>query len=495
MKWKLRLNLTQRLVLVSTVLLMACCGTLSWLQLYQSRNSAQELTQRLSYKLAQHIAAHSELIGPQGVSPDGLNRLLDMLMVVNPSIEVYLLQSDGHIAAHLAPAGRVKLERVQLAPVMRYLDGAELPILGEDPRHPERPNVFSVAPLKQGEATVGYVYVILLGEDHEALAATGDAHRAWVTMAASLAMVLSFGVLAGLAAFSWVTRPLRQLTQSVQTLERDGVGRFEQQVDADTLAGDADAADEIRQLRGAFQRMGIRLAQQWQELLNKDQQRRELVANISHDLRTPLMALHGYLETLALKEDRLPAEDRRRYLSTALAQSRKVGQLAQELFELARLEYGGIRLDKERFHLTDLIQDVFQKFELSAQTKGVRLEADIAKDLPSIVADVGLMERVLTNLIDNALRHSPREGLVRVAMSAQHEHIVVTVSDQGEGVAPALRQELFDRPSVFSTSGANQRGGLGLLIEQRIVQLHDGVVELMASQGDTGATFRFALPV
>jgi signal transduction histidine kinase len=495
MTFKLRLNLTQRLMVVSTALLIACCGALAWLQLYQSRSDEQERAQRLSYKLAQHIASHSELTGPQGLSPAGLAPLLDMLMVVNPSIEVYLLKADGQIAAHLAPAGRVKLGKVQLAPLQRYLAGGALPILGDDPRHPERPNVFSAAPLKRGADTVGYVYVILLGEDHEALAATGDAQRAWVTAGASVAMVLAFGVLAGLAALSWVTRPLRQLTQSVQTLEREGVGGFARHQNQHAAMGIADDADEIRLLRSAFHRMGIRLAQQWQELLTKDQQRRELVANISHDLRTPLMALHGYLETLALKEDLLAPEDRRRYLSTALAQSRKVGQLAQELFELARLEYGGIRLDKERFHLTDLIQDVFQKFELSAQTQGVRLQADIAEELPSVMADVGLMERVLTNLIDNALRHSPRDGIVRVAVTGQPERIVVTISDQGEGVPAALRQELFDRPSVFTASGTGNRGGLGLLIVQRIVQLHDGVVELLEPQDELGATFRFALPV
>ncbi len=490
----MKLNLTQRLMAVFTVLLIACCMGLAWLHLHQARNGELQLTQRLSYRLAQHIADNSELIGDRGLAPAGLNKLLNMLMVVNPSIEVYLLDAQGGIVAHLAPPGRVMLKRVSLDPIQRYLTGRSFPILGDDPRHPERPNVFSAAPLKRGGRVEGYVYVVLLGEDHEALAARGDAQHALVFMLGSMSLVLLMGILAGVAAFSWVTKPLRDLTSAVQALEEEGVSGFVR------LAGGAPdpdqpaPADEIGQLRNAFHRMANRLAMQWQELLNKDQQRRELVANISHDLRTPLTALHGYLETLALKDDSLSVHDRRKYLRTALAQSRKVGQLAQELFELARLEYGGIRLEKERFQLVDLIQDVFEKFELATQARGVRLAADFQQNLPSIEADVALIERVLTNLLDNAVRHSPDGGAIRVAVSCQHSQVWVEVSDDGTGVPGSLRGDLFERPSVFSASAQQPRGGLGLLIVKRIMQLHDGDVELIDSVSATGATFRFVLP-
>ena len=487
-------NLTQRLMAVFTALLIACCMGLTWLHLYQTRQGELQLAQRLSYRLAQHIADNSELIGDRGLAPAGLSKLLSMLMVVNPSIEVYLLEADGRIAAHLAPPGRVKLQRVGLEPIRSYLAGQSLPILGDDPRHPERRNVFSVAPLRRDGHTEGYVYVVLLGEDHEALAARGDAQHARVIMLASMSLVLLMGVLVGVAAFSWVTRPLRDLTSDVQALEQDGVSGFVRLSRGGSGHEGSRSADEIDQLRNAFQRMAVRLAQQWHELTQKDQQRRELVANISHDLRTPLTALHGYLETLALKDEGLSTQDRRKYLRTALAQSRKVGQLAQELFELARLEYGGIRLEKERFQLADLIQDVFEKFELTAQTRGVRLDAQLPHDLPSIEADVALMERVLTNLLDNAMRHSPEGGAIRVAVNCENRQVSVAVSDEGAGVPSAMKDELFDRPSVFSPTAPQPRGGLGLLIVKRIMQLHDGDVELIDLEGATGATFRCVLP-
>lgn len=117
--------------------------------------------------------------------------------------------------------------------------------------------------------------------------------------------------------------------------------------------------------------MAKRIAEQWKTLAEQDQQRREFIANISHDLRTPLTSLHGYLETLSVKSSSLSDAERKRYLDIALAQSLKVGRLAQELFELARLEYGVVKPQKERMSFSELLQDIFQS--LSLRLKPVRL--------------------------------------------------------------------------------------------------------------------------
>lgn len=147
-------------------------------------------------------------------------------------------------------------------------------------------------------------------------------------------------------AFHWVTRPIRRLTQQVSALDSDGIAAL--QTYANTPA-ESHSRDEVSQLQQAFRRMAQRITEQWQTLSQQDQQRREFIANISHDLRTPLTSLHGYLETLSVKSASLTPTDRQRYLEIALAQSRKVGRLAQELFELARLEYGVVKPQKEPF--------------------------------------------------------------------------------------------------------------------------------------------------
>src|SRR5690606_19203202 len=141
-------------------------------------------------------------------------------------------------------------------------------------------------------------------------------------------------------------------------------------------------------LDSAFTQMMARLSEQWRRLRRQDQERREMIANVSHDLRTPLASIHGYLETLLLKDVSLTPEERRRYLGIALDQSGKVGALARSLFELVRLEQGFIRLELETFSLTDLVQDVFQKFELAAETKRISLNAAFSPNVPSVHADL-----------------------------------------------------------------------------------------------------------
>jgi signal transduction histidine kinase len=249
--------------------------------------------------------------------------------------------------------------------------------------------------------------------------------------------------------------------------------------------------DEIAVLEATFAQMAHRIGEQWRALTRQDQQRRELIANISHDLRTPLTSLHGYLETLSLKSDTLGETERKRYLAIALAQSVKVGRLAQALFELARLEHGNVQPALEQFSLVDLVQDVFQKFELPAEARHIQLRANIPPRLPNVCADLGMIERVLTNLLDNAIRHTPAEGSIEVDLAHKEGKVSVTVSDTGPGIPPEQREGLFERP--FSSGGAHRGGGLGLLIVQRMLQLHHSQIRLLDTAG-TGTTFCFELP-
>jgi signal transduction histidine kinase len=479
-----RLHLSQRLSAIFAALLLACCGASAWLQMRSSERHEQEVVQRLSFNLASHIARHSTLMDPGGVNAPAVHDLFEKLMDVNPSVEVYLLAPDGRIQAQAAPAGHLKRERVDMEPVKRLLAGDSLPVFGDDPRSDSAHKVFSAAPLRVDGQPAGYVYVVLLGEQHDALAQHVATDSVVRTTLWSMALVAALGLLAGLTAFHWITRPLRQLTEEVHRFQADGGVQA-------TPHPQPIEADEIATLRLAFAQMTSRIAEQWRELTAQDQQRRELVANISHDLRTPLTSLHGYLETLRLKANVLSVAERQRYLDIAIGQSRKVGRLAQELFELARLECGVVKPEKERFSLAELLQDVFQKFELSAEAKRLRLDLEIDPDLPVVTADLGMIERVLTNLLDNAIRHTPADGRIEVRLRRAGGAVEVQVRDSGPGVPESLRANLFTRPS-FRTGGPHPAGGLGLVIVQRILQLHGSDIRLV-QQPESGAVFRFQL--
>ncbi|MDA8444601.1 sensor histidine kinase [Paracidovorax valerianellae] len=492
-------TLSQRLSLVFAVLLLVCCGASAWLQMRANNRYEQELTQRLSAGLATHIASNAELMRADGLNDTAVRELFDKLMAVNPSVEVYLLTPTGRIAAQAAPPGHLKTEAVDLKPIQQLLAGAELPVLGDDPRSATgQRKVFSAARLQAGGRDAGYVYVMLQGENFAALAARVSADNILRTTLLSMGLVALLCLVAGLAAFALITRPLRRLTEAVRGFEAQGVAAFD---GAEPLLADTrGAGQDVAALGSAFVRMAQRIATQWRELTAQDQQRRELFANISHDLRTPLTSLHGYLETLLIKSEVLAQQDRRRYLEIALDQSRKVGRLAQELFELARLEYGVVKLEKEPLALPDLVQDVFQKFELAAEARHQRLVADIAPALPPITADLGLIERVLTNLLDNAIRHTPAGGEITVQLrpvaampntsTGTASGVDVEISDTGPGVPPPLQPGLFKRPAFSAADGRG--GGLGLVVVQRILALHGSDVALVERSGK-GAVFAFRL--
>jgi signal transduction histidine kinase len=488
------LTLSQRLSVVFALLLLVCCGTSVWLQVRSSRMHELEVVQGLSRDLARHIARDTQLMDANGLKPDAVRELFSQLMLVNPSVEVYLLDKEGRIVGDAAPKDHLLRDRVDLAPLRRLFADEPLPILGDDPRSATARKVFSAAPLMVAGQPAGFLYVVLLGEAHDRLAERGATSEALNTALWAIALIALLCLVAGLTAFRLITRPLRRLTESVAAFDIDGVPAPAPTAPpsrAEPVAKDG-SQDEIAVLDGAFRQMQGRLNEQWRSLTRQDQERRELVANISHDLRTPLASLHGYLEVLSMKDASLTAEERRRYLGIALDQSRKVGGLAQSLLELVRLEHGFVEPVLERFFLTDLVQDVFQKFELTAEARSISLTPLFAPSVPGVFADLGLIERVLTNLLDNALRHTPVGGDVRVALALQGRYVEVTVSDSGPGIAPQLRESVFLRP--FNIGGARRDGGLGLRICHRILQLHGLKIELLDIEGQ-GATFQFALPV
>lgn len=484
----MNLTLTQRLAIVFAVLLLVCSGTSAWLQLRSNRMHELEVVQALSRDVAESIARDAQLTDANGLMPNAVRNLFNQLMMVNPSVEVYLLEPDGRIAGHAAPEGRLRRDRVDLEPVHRFIDGQMLPILGDDPRSRDGRKVFSAAPLSVNGRQVGFIYVVLLGEAHDLLAARGSADAVLKTALLSIGMVGLLCLAAGLVAFTLITRPLRRLTESVRQFDMHGAP-------PEMPEGSPDVADhsrdEIAVLDAAYRQMVLRISEQWEALTRQDQERRELIANISHDLRTPLSSLHGYLETLLLKDASLEPAERRRYLGIALDQSRRVGALSQSLFELARLEYGFVQPELESFSLVDLVQDVFQKFELAAESRHIALQADLAPQLPAVRADLGMIERVLSNLLDNALRYTPEGGAIRIAIRAVGQELEVTISDSGPGIPPELREGLFRRP--FTVGGARRDGGLGLRIVHQMLELHGVSIHLVESGGQ-GTTFRFSLP-
>lgn len=224
--------------------------------------------------------------------------------------------------------------------------------------------------------------------------------------------------------------------------------------------------------------------------------RRDMIANVSHDLRTPLTSLRGYLETLLMKEDSLSAAERHKYLGIAARQGERLAKLVDELFELARLESKGTELDLEPMQLGEFAGDVTQKFQLTANEKAVRLTIEASDGIPLVDADAGLMERVFDNLISNALRYTPAGGHIGVRVAAAGERVSVCVADTGSGIPEAEIPFIFNRfyRADKSRHAASENAGLGLAITKRILEMHGGEITV-ESAPLAGTRFSFSLPL
>lgn len=222
--------------------------------------------------------------------------------------------------------------------------------------------------------------------------------------------------------------------------------------------------------------------------------RRDLIANVSHDLRTPLVSLRGYLELLAARGEQLDHTQRAEYLGIAVRQSERLGTLIDELFELAKLDFKGMTLQCERFVLAELAADVVQKFRLEAQARGVALQLEAGTRHDFVDADLGLLERVFENLVGNALRHTPPGGAVTLRLARRGDVLEVAVADTGRGIPAGELPFLFDRYWRGRAAAGGDGAGLGLAITRRILELHGSTVHA-ESDGTSGSCFRFALPL
>ena len=246
----------------------------------------------------------------------------------------------------------------------------------------------------------------------------------------------------------------------------------------------------------AFSQMAARIREQIGLLTQKDALRRKMVAQVSHDLRTPLSSMLGYLETVEIKGETLSLEQRKEYLQIAQRQGRRLSRLVNELFELASLDAKEKKPQLEPFAPLELIHDVVQKHQLRASKSGIELKLTNMRDgLPFACGDIGLTERVLDNLLDNAIDHTPRGGTIKIAPGTIDREFNVAISDSGAGIEPDDLPHLFE---PFYRGGAGDpdqdHAGLGLAIAKRIMELQSGDISVTSRSGH-GATFTLRLPL
>lgn len=490
-------TLYAKLALALLVLLLLVGVGIVYLVSYTSQLYQQEVNQRLNASLTNNIVKEMELFKSGEVNQGALKEMFHRLMVHNPAIEVYLLDAQGNILADAAPENRVKRNTINLQPVKQFLTGAKnYPLLGDDPRALDKQKIFSVAEVNVEYGRKAYLYAILGGEDYDSVASMLQGSYILRMGMTGLFLSLLIALVFGMLIFGILTHRLSRLSEKMDKYAQFNSVPLESEAARQRQENVLRQGDEVERLSRSFKSMAVRIDSAVEELRQVDAKRRELIASVSHDLRTPLASMTGYLETLLLKEDRLDENDRRRYIQIAYSHSKDLGQLVAELFELARLDSVETLLNIEPFSLAELLQDVAQKYQLAAAEHQITLRTELGKQVSFAYGDIGLIQRVLENLLENALRHTPANGVITLALIPGHNNITVRLVDTGCGIKPDELPHIFDRfyRVQKSRGDSRQHAGLGLAIVKRIVALHGGTIDAQSTVNQ-GTTFSFSMPI
>ena len=253
-----------------------------------------------------------------------------------------------------------------------------------------------------------------------------------------------------------------------------------------------DGGDEIANVAGAFNRMVQELAARDEALRTVDRLRRQMLADVSHELKTPLTAMRGYLETLHMPGIVLDAATRERYFDTIERETLRLDRIVQDLVDLARLEHGVGTLDARWFAIGRVFEHVTERHEHEARTHGITVRVAIEDEADQVWADPDRIEQAIENLFANALRHTPEAGAVELSARADSEAIVLSVVDSGDGIAADHVPYVFDRFYKVDASRTNNSGGsgLGLSITKAIVERHGGSIQVATVPGRTAFTIR-----
>lgn len=444
---------------------------------------SQETSQKLNRSVAERVATYTKPFINGSLNDVEVKKLFHNVMVLNPSVEVYLLDNQGKILSYYAPFGKVKLDSLNLKPIRSFIQKKDIFIKAEDPRNPGVKKVFSAAKIVDNQNQVGFIYIILASEEFTDV--TDMLANNFQIKLASKATLITFiaSIIIGLLVILYLTKNVNKISKAVN--------RFKE--------GDIDSRiklkskGELSVLADNIDSMADTIVKNINEIKSVEKLRKELISNISHDLRTPLTSLQGYAETLVLMDDELDKKTKLKYLNTILFSTERIKRMVDDLFEISKLEANQVKTNKESFSINELLSDIVMKYDLIAKSKSINFEVEMFEKNTLVFADITLIDRVFQNLLDNALKHTKEGGKVLISIKNSNTNsIEAIIKDAGVGISSEELPYIFDR---YRKGMANNKEGtgLGLAIVKKILDLHK--IDLkVESQLNKGTSFSFNLP-
>ena len=451
-----------------------------------SKKYFNEVMQQLNGNIALQLASSTHTL-KNGITDTSVTHdIIHSIMVANPSVEAYIVDTIGRIIDFVGENKSVKKHSVDLAMVKEYIaDGGKKYLTGENPKELNQKSIFSAAAIYENRKITGYVYAILASEKQSEVLASIDKDLFYNIGTTVFFITLLVTFLVGIITFFLITGSVCKIASVVKRFkEGDYSARIHDKVKGNLWV-----------LSTTFNEMADVIVENMNRLTSAERMRQELIANVSHDLRSPLAIMQGYIETLIMKDCELSKKEKDKYLEIIFSSSTKLSRLVDQLFQYSKLEANEVRPQKEPFLLSELVLDILAQYEIVIKKKAINLKTNIPENLPVVFADVALVERVIQNLLDNALKFTPEGGEITISLKNQIFGVEVSISDTGPGVAQSHQSHIFERFEQLSDPSFENKGmGLGLAIVKKILLLHNSNISIESIVG-SGTTFFFLLPV
>lgn len=475
-----RLTLTLLLLFVSVMAVLVFSTYQSGL-LWQDR-----VNQSLYRGLVTSVRDNMQIEDMNSVDLADVKQRFRRLVGRDLALDAYLLSADGQVLQASNNADRDRVDSEALSEFFSLQP--DFPIYGTDPGSESATKIFSAAQVADSQGGMGYIYVVVGEERYESIVDKLLHHNC-------LRLLSKMGIATGVVVLllGWIlyfsiTGPIKRMCQSINAYEESGFS------DVKLLQSSRgrNSAD-VWHLKQTVRRMAEKISHQLEQLQSMDKLRKEQLVQLSHDLKTPIAAQRGYLETLLLANDNIDPAQVKHFQQRALDNTKLLSKRVDGILELARLENLSQPSNLEVVNLSELCSDTVQQLENLGAERGLSLQLNLPSDAVVVMADIGQLQRVLINLIENAFNYSSVGDEVNLSIELMPAgEVRIRVSDSGEGINPDDLPMLFEPYYRSSNENSVEHQGLGLAICKKIVGLHNSLLKVK-SEPSKGSSFYFDL--
>lgn len=466
-------------------LISAMCLLFMAITYVSTKNFHEASTQLLNKDVAAHIAKFTSPFTNSGIDKRKADSVFQDAMVISPSAEVYFLDTSGNVIAYHANEKKVNIERLPLHNIKELIAAkGEKYIKGPDPREPGISKIFSAAEVRTESKKLGFIYVILGSNKNVTnMLYTGFFSSLLIKV---FIVILILSIILSLLYLRQIRRSFNQMIAVLEHFQNGNLNaRF-----------DVKENDRLAPVTNAFNKMADLLVYNINKLTRSENERKDFIANISHDLRTPLSIARGYTETLLMKGEKpVTQQQQSEYLQLVYKKLRQVEHMVMQLFDLSKMDSAEFIPKKEPFIFSEIVHEIIQASSANAVEKSIAVDCSKCESTSWIFADVSMMERVVQNLLINAIKYTPQGGNINISLINENEELIFQIVNSGELLPSKFIDWInAENDTNFSAQNRPQSSGIGLMIVKKVLSLHDYNFNAAAING-FGNAFTIVMPL